>query len=373
MQLCFYRMFLSEASNFFLPAHPFAHRSPRDDKAWLSHTSVNLFCHCARVHHKQVLAGHLVIKQQMCITYGKYLFFFKKYSANGSYMSGLPKLCRARDWSARITTLGIESFLWPDNIRSASQKYSFPEVNPVQVWWVELWQFLQNKGLARTEGLNPRKEWKAKLVHGCTAFPAALVLNGLWITSPTPGSCGKRGQIMGLPSSSAPAAYSAFLWNSRVRQELTIPPASECVPSGAHLSAWASLGTWRFPCDLWGDSRLVPLLQVRECLLTLSNLRVRGEINEAVPESYVKGRRTYLTFGRLYKGERFGCCTVKNVLAPGRMLSRNRSWTGNAAGLLSCHSHLTGFQRSLCEAENPRVWLSGIYITRRRGSKPVLS
>lgn len=139
-------------------------------------------------------------------------------------------VCRARDWSARITTWGISHFSWPDNIWPASQKYSFSKVNPVQVWSVELWQFLQNKGLARTEGLNPRKQRKAKLVHRGTPFPATLLLSSLWITSPMPRRCSKHSQIMGLPSPLGPAAYSAFLWNSSVHWELTISPTLERVP-----------------------------------------------------------------------------------------------------------------------------------------------
>lgn len=121
----------------------------------------------------------------------------------------------------------------------------------------------------------------AKLVHRCTPFPATLVLNGLWITTPMPRSCGKPSRITGLLSPSGPAAYSAFLRNSRVQQELTTSSALErvpllssplpCLPASQvrlYLAPEGFLAICRWMGGRFTSSRMV----ARDCLLTLSDL-----------------------------------------------------------------------------------------------------
>lgn len=80
------------------------------------------------------------------------------------------------------------------------------------------------------------------------------------------------------------------------------------------LAICRRMGGW-FPF-----SKIMP----RECLHTLSVVWVRSEITEAVREICVIRRLKYLTFGWFHKWECFGWCTGKNVLAPWRMLNRNR-------------------------------------------------
>lgn len=112
MQLFFYRMFLL-ARDYLLPDHSFAHCTPSNDKAQLSDTTVNLFCHCAWVHHKQLIMGHLVISSR-CISLRAVIFL--RNSANTSYMSAL--------WCFGVCCVGFGwfclGFLWPS---AQKQKY----------------------------------------------------------------------------------------------------------------------------------------------------------------------------------------------------------------------------------------------------------
>lgn len=49
-----YRMLPLEARDFSLSANPLAHCTPANDKAFSSQLPVNLFCHCATLHHQQL-------------------------------------------------------------------------------------------------------------------------------------------------------------------------------------------------------------------------------------------------------------------------------------------------------------------------------
>lgn len=169
----------------------------------------------------------------------------------------------------------------------------------MQIRPVELWQFLQNEGLARAEDLNPRRERKAKLVRRCAIFPATLVLNCLWITSPRARSFSKHSHISGAAES---------LWD-RLLAQLSCESAAfrrswRYLPLWSVFPSWARLSPW------------LPASQVRLFLAPEGSLAICSEAggwfpsSRIVPGSCVKGRRMYLTLGCFYKWERFGWCTV---------------------------------------------------------------